>query len=213
MKAQQDHREILGRREFLGTALAVSATALIRPAFGADAVEAAKSEQGLLWYDHYDRKDALTLMQTFQKAHPFVKRVEFIDVPSAQKTSKLLQESMAGGPTADFLLNDPSAMQKLVEKGFVVKDDWAALGVKTSTATTPSDYMALVTTPVYVVLYNKNQVKDADAPDTWDAVVDPKWTGKTGHWMRAAAFLPLLPAIGEDKTRDIVRRMAATKPR
>ena len=71
-------------------------------------IEAAKAESGLVWYDHYDGGAAEGVLDAFRRAHSFVKKVEFIDVPSAQKTAKVIQESTAGGPTADVLLNGTS---------------------------------------------------------------------------------------------------------
>ena len=80
-------------------------------------IEAAKGESGLVWYDHYDHAASDEILAAFQRAYPFVKRAEFVDVPSAQKTAKIIQESMAGGPTADVLLSDASVLQALFERG------------------------------------------------------------------------------------------------
>ncbi len=97
------------RRRFLqGVAAAAGSLAAPRGAGAAsrDAViEAAQAEGGLVWYDHYDRAAAEGIFAGFQRAHPFVKKAEFVDVPSAQKTAKIVQESMAGGPTTDVLLH------------------------------------------------------------------------------------------------------------
>lgn len=187
------------------------------PALGASSVaatvEAAKAEKGLTWYDHYDRKEVDSLTSAFRAAFPAVKGVEFIDVPSAQKAARIVQESMAGGPTSDIILNDPSGVQELANRGYVGEANWKDLGVEVSPLTSPSPRMVLVTTAVYVVLYNTNLVKDAEAPQTWDQVVDPKWAGRTGHWMRAAEFPQLIPTMGEAAVKDLGRRMAALKPR
>jgi iron(III) transport system substrate-binding protein len=176
-------------------------------------VEAAKGEAGLVWYDHYDRDAAEGIMGAFQRLYPFVKKVEFVDVPSAQKTAKIIQESMAGGPTTDVLLNDASTLQSLVDRGLVLDADWAALGVATSPVMTPTPDMVLATTAAYVMLYNTDLVKEADVPRSWEDVVDPKWKGRTGQWMRAAMFVNLLPAIDEAKVRDLLRRFVALQPR
>ena len=79
--------------------------------------------------------------------------------------------------------------------------------------TTPTKYMLMALTPPYVVLSNNDQVKQTDIPRTWDDAVSEKWRGKTGHWMRASFFVGLLPALGEDKARDLVTKLAALKPR
>jgi hypothetical protein len=89
------------RRRFLqGLAAAAGSAAVPRGAgagSGEAVIEAAKAEGGLVWYDHYDRAAAEGIFAGFQHAYPFVKKAEFVDVPSAQKTAKIVQESMAGG--------------------------------------------------------------------------------------------------------------------
>ena len=52
-------------------------------------VDAAKRESGLVWYDHYDRAASEGLLNAFQRVYPFVRQVEFVDVPSAQKIAKI----------------------------------------------------------------------------------------------------------------------------
>jgi iron(III) transport system substrate-binding protein len=176
-------------------------------------ITAAKAESGLVWYDHYDRTASEAILAAFRQAYPFVKRAEFVDVPSAQKTAKIIQESMAGGPTADVLLNDAAVQKSLFDRGLLQETDWGALGVQTSPVVTPTPYMVVALTPPYVVLYNTDLVKEADVPRSWDDAVGPKWKGHTGHWMRAAFFVNLSSALGEAKARDLVDRFAALKPR
>jgi iron(III) transport system substrate-binding protein len=176
-------------------------------------IEAAKKESGLVWYDHYDREASEAILDAFKRSYPFVKNAEFIDVPSAQKTAKIIQESMAGGPTADVLLNDATVQQSLFDRGLTLETDWGALGVATSPVMTPTPYIVLALTPPYVVLYNTELVKEADVPRSWDDAVDVKWKGHTGHWMRAAFFVGLSAGMGEAKARDLVSRLAALQPR
>ena len=139
------------------------------------------------------------ILAAFQRAYPFVKKTEFVDVPSAQKTAKIIQESMAGGPTADVLLNDAAVQKSLAERRLVLETDWAALGVATSAVMTPTPDMILALTPPFVVLYNTDLVKEADVPRSWDDAFDAKWKGHTGHWMRASFFVHLSAALGEAK--------------
>jgi iron(III) transport system substrate-binding protein len=210
-------KAVFDRREFARLATACGA-ALALPGHGRAAtrdeiIEAAQKESGLVWYDHYDRDAAEAILAAFKKTYPFVKKPEFVDTPSAQKTAKITQESTAGGPTADVLLNDAVVQQQLWERGFLLEADWGALGVPVSPTTTPTKYMLMALTPPYVVLSNNDQVKQTDIPRTWDDAVSEKWRGKTGHWMRASFFVGLLPALGEDKARDLVTKLAALKPR
>ena len=204
----------IGRRAFLQGLAAASGLAL--PSFANAAtrdevIEAAQKETGLTWYDHYDRDATEAVLADFRKAYPFVKQTEFISVPSAQKTARIIQESTAGGPTTDILLNDASIVKLLRDRGFVLDTEAAALGVNPSLA--PEPYLVSALTPPYVILYNTNQVKEEDVPRTWDDAVDKKWAGRTGHWMRASAFVNYTSATSEAKARELVEKLAALKPR
>lgn len=207
------------RRRFLrllGAAALTSGFAAPRRASAASreaVIEAAKAESGLVWYDHYDAGAAQGILKSFQKAYPFVKKVEFVDVPSAQKTAKVMQESMAGGPTTDVLLHGAAVTQSLHDRGLLLEADWSALGVAASPLLTPTPYMIVATTAPYAALCNTNLVKDTDLPKTWNDMADPKWKGRTGHWMRASFFVDMIPAIGEDGARDLANRLAALQPR
>lgn len=208
------------RRQFLHGVTATTALAgtfaHIDPLAAAsqdETIAAAKTESGLVWYDHYDGGAADGILADFQRAYPFVKNVQFVDVPSAQKTAKIVQESTAGGPTADVLLHGASVTQSLYQRGFLLDTDWAALGVATSPTLTPTPYMIIATTAPYAALCNTNLVKAADYPQSWNDMVDAKWQGHTGHWMRAAFFVDIIPAIGEAAARDLATRLAALRPR
>ena len=205
------------RRQFLrAVAAGCTVAATPFPAWSAASgpiIEGAKSEKGLVWYDHYDRKEVQILFDAFRKRYPFVAAPQFINVPSAQKEARILQESMAGGPTSDILLLDPAALQQLTNRGFTHEVDWKRLGLEITPTIAPNPHMALVTSAIFVVLTNKHLVAEADVPTTWDAAVDAKWAGRTGHWMRAAELPNLIPTLGEDKVRDLVRKLASLKPR
>lgn len=205
------------RREFLAGATAAAALlpgAAPSWAAGADAVVAgAKSEKGLVWYDHYDHDEVQNIFKAFRADHPTVQGAEFIDVPSAQKIARIMQESMAGGPTSDIILLEVNGLQALADRGYLAKADWAALGTPVSPTTIPSESMVLVATVINVILYNTRIVPEAEAPKNWDDIVDPKWTGRSGHWLRAPEFPQLVPVLGEEKTRDLAKRLAAQKPR
>src|SRR5262245_10466485 len=199
------------RREFLANAAAAAAAfgnAAPSRAAGADAVAAAaKSEKGLVWYDHYDHDEVQNIFKAFRSDNPTVQGTEFIDVPSAQKIARIMQESMAGGPTSDIILLEVNGLQALADRGFLVTADWAALGAPNSSTTIPSESMVLVATVINVTLYNTRIVSGAEAPKSWDDIVDPKWTGRTGHWLRVPEFPQLLPVLGEEKTRDLAKRL------
>jgi len=205
------------RRKFLravAAGCAVAATPFpARAATRESVVDAAKRESGLVWYDHYDRAASEGLLNAFQRVYPFVRQVEFVDVPSAEKVAKIVQESMAGGPTSDILIADAVGLQSMADRGLLQESDWSGLGVAASPVTTPNPFMILTTTAPYVLLYNTRLIKEADVPRTWDETVDPKWKGQVGHWMRPQFFVTMVAAVGEDKARELAHKLGALHPR
>lgn len=209
-----DRRSVLGM--LAATAAAVGPMTAPRLAHAEDrdaTIAAAKRESGLVWYDHYDQKASRDLMLAFKKAYPFVKQVEFVDVPASQKQAKVVQESMAGGPTTDVIFSGPQDLKSLYDRDLLLRADWKALGVQTSDVMTPETYMILVTTAVTVVLYNTNMVKPEEVPHTWEEAFAAKWKGRIGHWSRTVTFLELIPALGEAKVEALVQQLAFLRPR
>jgi iron(III) transport system substrate-binding protein len=176
-------------------------------------IEGAKKEAAILVYESIPRDAGQHLVDDFQKAYPFITKAEFIQVPGSQKLSRVTQESLAGGPTADVMFNNPAAIQKYVENDFVRPIDWSELGVKMSSAMTPNQYMIAAAAVLMGVLYNTQRVPEAEAPKTWDEMIDPKWKGRFATWTRTIGLMALVSVWGEAKTRDYVKHMAALQPR
>jgi iron(III) transport system substrate-binding protein len=65
---------------------------------------------------------------------------------------------------------------------------------------------------VYVVLYNTQLVPEAQAPRTWEDLLDPRWRGRLGTWSSAAGIAHLPKAWGIERATDYVRRFAAQEP-
>ncbi len=78
-------------------------------------------------------------------------------------------------------------------------------------APTPSG--VVTTAVVYVIVYNTTLVKEADAPKTWDDLLNPRWDGKIGIWVRGEGQGSLAAIWGEDKVVDYVRKMNAAASR
>ena len=179
-----------------------------------DEVKAAAAKEGkLVWYDSLPRAEGDAILAEFQKAFPFIKTAEYLEVPGAAKTAKITQESRAGGPTADVTLDGPASGMRHAEAGFLHKVDWKALGVEMSKERTPNEYLIAITTPLFGILYNTNKVKDDEAPKTYEELVDAKWSGRVGTWSRAIGFVILAADLGEAKTTELVQKFSALKPK
>jgi iron(III) transport system substrate-binding protein len=198
-------------------AVALAATVLtpfVASAETLDQVKAGAAKEGkVVWYDSLPRTEGDAILKEFQKAYPFIKTVEYLEVPGAAKTARITQESRAGGPTADVTLDGPAADMRFQAEGFVEALDWKALGVEMSPERTPNQYIIAITGVLFGMLYNTNNVKEADAPKTFDELADAKWAGHAGTWSRAIGLVILNAAWGQEKADAYVKKFAALKPR
>jgi iron(III) transport system substrate-binding protein len=174
-------------------------------------LKGAEKEGAVLWYDGYAREDGEAVLREFQKAYPFIKNATYIELPSAQKQARLIQECLAGGPTTDIYLNGASTVQQVVNRDFFYEMDWKGLGIPEAAIT--SKHMVWIATAINCAVYNTEKVKDADVPKTWEDLLDPKWKGRLGIWQRPAGIMYLSPVYGEDRTRDYCRKFVANEPR
>ncbi len=206
---------MIGRLGFTAAALA---GALALAAQGAaqtlDEIKAAAGKEGkVLWYDSMPRNQGDAILAEFVKAYPMIKQADYLEVGGAQKTARLMQESTAGGPTGDVVLDAGSTAMALNDKGFLLPVDWKALGVEMTPERTPSPYLIAVTAPLFGVLYNTAKIKDDEVPKTYEQMLDPKWTGRIGTWSRSIGLATLAASWGEDKTVDYITKFSALKPK
>jgi iron(III) transport system substrate-binding protein len=176
-------------------------------------IEGARKEGALLWYESLTRDEGEAILKDFQKAYPFVRKAEYLDVPGAQKTARITQEILAGGTTSDVFFNGASILQKFVDDGHGLPVDWKTLGVTVSELNTPSPYLISTASIVMGIIYNTNRVSAAEAPKTWDDVASERWRNRTAALSRGIAFAHLAPQMGEERMKDFVRKFGALKPK
>jgi len=203
------------------TAMAMAVAALL-PAVAAtsakaesrdDIIAAAKKEGAILWYDSLPRDQGEAILRDFQKEYPFVTDIEYLEVPGSQKIARITQESRAGGPTADVVINNAAGQKEHYDNGFLLDVDWAALGVKTSPAMTPTPYMIATAVSIYGLLYNTDKLSADEAPKSWDELVDPEWKGRIGPWARALGLVQFETVWGQEKTEEYVKAFAKLDPK
>jgi iron(III) transport system substrate-binding protein len=195
-----------------GLALIGSSTARSAETLDA-AIEGAKKEGGLVWYEAFSREEGEIILKAFQSRYPFVRKFDYTEVPASQKQARFVQESLAGGPTTDIFLSSSAGLQEFVNQKLLLEADWKGLGVDVNDVRTPNAFLHHYTTAAYVGLYNSARISEAEAPKTWDDLIQPKWRGRVGTWSRPPGFVVLSSAWGQDKVRDYVRKLAALQPR
>ena len=60
------------------------------------------------------------------EARAISQKLEYVEVPAAQKQARFIQECLAGGPTSDIMITSAAALQQLTDRKFLHEVDWDA---------------------------------------------------------------------------------------
>lgn len=177
-------------------------------------VEAAAKKEGkvLLYYSGVPIQRASAMLDAWAKRYPEIK-LEYVEVPGATTIGRVLQESLAGGPTCDVTTNTLGVVDGLIKQNLLQEIDWASYGMKLNKQQNPNPSTIATHATSYCSMYNVNKVKGAEIPKTMEDLTDPKWTSRWGTWNRPLGILTLMGAWGEERTTKFVEKLAATKPR
>jgi iron(III) transport system substrate-binding protein len=173
------------------------------------AAEAEKSGS-VIWYESSPDDQAAKIATAFNKRFPNVKIEHVRDAGGNSIAARIVQESQAGSHTADIATSGASLLTPLVERNLVVKVDWAGLGVGPEVA--HNDYGVLTTAVLTVLVYNTALVAAADAPKNWEDLLNPRWDGKIGLWVRAEGQASLAEKWGEAKVADYITKLNGLHP-
>jgi ABC-type Fe3+ transport system substrate-binding protein len=189
-------------------AAAAAAPAAAQPL--ADLAAAAAKKPPVVWYESSPAEQIDKVVAAFNKRHPQVKVRHVRLIGGNELAVRTVQEVQARGYTADLLTGGADHITQLKARGLLETVDWAKLGVPK--AYVPIPEMVATTASVYVALWNTRKVSEAESPKTWENVLDPKWTGRMGSWVRAAAFAQLAATQGPDTAKKQLERFVQLRP-
>lgn len=176
-----------------------------------DQLAAAAAKAGpIIWYESSPDDQAAKIVAGFEQRFPVLKLEHVRDTGGNSIGARIVQESQSGVHTGDLATTGSSIIQPLIERDLLRKVDWAADGLDANMAPTP--YAVRTTAVVYVILYNSSLVSEAQAPKNWFDLLDPRWDGKIGIWVRGEGQGSLAAAWGDDKVIDYVKKMNARHP-
>ena len=176
----------------------------------AELVRAAEKKGPVTWYESSPSEQIDKVVAAFNRKYPTVKVKHTRLVGGNELAVRCVQEMQARGYTGDVLTGGADHTTQLKDRGYLEPVNWAELGVRKSF--TPSPFVMATAASVYVVLWNTQKVSDSEAPRTWEDVLNPKWTNRTGSWVRASAFAQLAATQGPDSARKQLERYVALKP-
>ena len=178
-------------------------------------IDAAKKEGKLTIYGTIVPQ-VMTLIQKGFEAQYGVK-VEYWRGDATKVIDRVLTEWRAGKPGFDVVIGarGPLALAK-PEGVFAKYSPPAAANFPAKFKDKDGQFTAMRVTPVGV-LYNTELVKAADAPKTFDDLLDARWQGKISmpdpsRHASTAQFLWNMEQLKGDKWMDFVRGLAKQKP-
>jgi ABC-type Fe3+ transport system substrate-binding protein len=176
----------------------------------ADLAKAAEKKPPVTWYESSPSEQIDKVLAAFNKKYPGVKVRHTRLVGGNELAVRGVQEMQARGYTGDLLTGGADHISQLNGRGYLESINWAQIGVPK--AYSPNPFMTATTASIYVVLWNSRKVSDAEAPKTWEDVLNPKWTNRMGSWVRAASFAQLAATQGPDTAKKQLERFIKLKP-
>jgi len=154
------------------------------------------------------------LLEAFQKKYPFIK-ADYWRGDSRAIIQKVLAEIRNGSPLAD-VAESSGLSEPLVQAGVAEPFASPELAGYDKTYLDPRHLYAPSRLSYFGTAYNTKLVPKADAPKSYEALLDPKWKGKIAWRVDSdsgsALFIANLRlAWGEDKADAYMKRFAAQK--
>lgn len=210
----QETRFRLSRRSALALgvagALTFGATGAAQADMHGDLAAKAADEPGVIWYESSQEDQADKIVAAFNETYPDVSVTHVRVVGGNKLAARVVQEMQAQGHTADVITGGATHTWQLNDRGYLMDVDWAGLGIPE--ALTPTPFTVATAASVYAVLYNTDKVSDEEAPKTWDELLDDKWKGRIGSWVRAAAFAQMAKPWGREEAEARLRDLVALEP-
>lgn len=171
----------------------------------------AEGQGPVVWYESTPTEEIQGVVDAFEERFPGIGLEHVRLEGGAGVAARIVQERQANAPTADVGTSGPDTILELTDREALETLSAEELGVPSEVLPDPTALATAVST--YVALYNTEAVSSADAPASWEDLVDPRWEGAIGTWAIAAAQANLASAWGEDRTTEYVQQMASLQPR
>jgi ABC-type Fe3+ transport system substrate-binding protein len=150
-------------------------------------------------------------LDAFEKTYPGVK-AEYLVLGSNEILSRVTNERRANNVLAD-VIESASIQMPAIKAGAVQRYYSIAMETMPKQYFDPQGLFASTRISYYGLAFNTRQITPADAPKTFDALLDPKWKGKlawrTGDEIGAALFIQnLIQTMGEQKAEDYLKKLS-----
>ena len=167
------------RRTFVAGSIVAGLAAPSRAQDMALDLEAARREGKVVVYNNWQPNGIEPLLQKFREAVPGI-QTDYIRLGSNPLIERFQTEFLAGRHLCDVVATLPD---ERIDQG--MKDGWMAkwrppeIGNFLPTHNS-ADMLFTIQESRECIVWNKNQVRPADAPKEWSDLLDPKFKGRVG---------------------------------
>jgi ABC-type Fe3+ transport system substrate-binding protein len=207
----------MGRAIGAGLLVLALAPSAVAAAFDPALEAAARKEAKVVWYTGLIVNQITRPMAAaFEARFPGI-TVQYSRASNTETTLKLLNEARAHRVQAD-VFDVTSGIHSLLEAHVVAPYQAPSAAHFPAVLKDPEGYWFGTNLYFLTVAYNTNLVKPAEAPRTWDDLLDPKWEGQMAWTSELAAQGPpgfifnALSIKGPDKGMEYLRAFAKQEP-
>ncbi|HXT80670.1 MAG TPA: extracellular solute-binding protein [Acetobacteraceae bacterium] len=180
-------------------------------------VAAATKEGTVVWYTGMIVNQIVRpVVAAFEAKYPGIK-VEASRASGNDNALKIMNEARARHPLAD-VVDSTTALPPLMKAGLVAKFIPTESARYPANAKDPAGYWTSPNVYYYTAAYNTKLVSAADAPKTYDDLLDPKWKGKMAWTYDLTGGGPpgfihnILTIKGQEKGMEYLRAFAKQEP-
>jgi len=195
------------------SAVVVAHAADIDPAL----VEAAKKEGSVVWYSGMIVNQIVRpMVDAFETKYPSIK-VQASRASGNDNALKIMNEARAHRPLAD-MVDGTTALAPLLDAGLIAVFRPVESARYPTDAKDSNGYWTSPNIYYYTAAYNTNLVSAAEAPKTYDDLLDPKWKGKMAWTYDLTGGGPpgflhnILTIKGPEKGMEYLRAFAKQEP-
>lgn len=174
-------------------------------------INGAKREGALTIYTTLNQKDAAPLTEAFEKKYGV--KITLWRSGAEKLVQRALAEARAGKHAADVLEGNGPGMEMLYREKLLEEFYSPAFADIPAEAFPRHRHYAPDNLLFFVMGYNTNFVKPDEVPNSYEDLLDPKWTGKLGieatdiDW-----FAAVVTAMGEEKGLAYFKKLSALRP-
>ena len=171
-------------------------------------VKGAKEEKDVMFYATTPVNQVAVLKKAFSARYPFVELKHYYS-PRQGILNKTISEFRGGANLTDVVMTDVSYGTVLIKEG--VSHPYTTPDVQRYVRGSfdPNGQWYTMYMLTTALVYNRNLVKSAEAPKTYQDLLDPKWKGRMIFDPEAAFIMAAMEhAWGKEKARDYLTRLA-----